>query len=118
MVRSLARWGSPPVFGFVLAACGSSGASGTPIGQPVSHGDAAPDAAGREASEPTPDASCAVAIEGHPIEGNLHMQFCSPLTFGTNPPSSGNHYPTWAAYRTYAQTFLPGFWVHSLEHGA
>jgi hypothetical protein len=63
-------------------------------------------------------ATCRAIEEGHPNEGNLHMATCSPLTYGTNPPSSGNHYPIWAAYRSYAQPFLPGFWVHSLEHGA
>jgi hypothetical protein len=116
MLRSVSRWSLAP-FGFALAACGSDGAHLTPIGQPVNHGDAAADA-GHEAAEPVPDAACPVFVEAHAIEGNLHMATCSPLTFGTNPPSSGNHYAIWAAYRTYTQPFLPGFWVHSLEHGA
>jgi hypothetical protein len=63
-------------------------------------------------------ATCAAVVEAHESEGNLHMALCSPLTYATNPPSSGNHYPIWAAYKTYSQPFLPGFWVHSLEHGA
>jgi hypothetical protein len=46
------------------------------------------------------------------------MPVCSPLTFGTNPPSSGNHYAIWAAYQTYERAIARGFWVHSLEHGA
>jgi hypothetical protein len=46
------------------------------------------------------------------------MPTCSPLTYGTNPPSSGNHYAIWADYRTYDRPILPGFWVHALEHGA
>jgi len=66
---------------------------------------------------PEDGASCSVVVEEHPIEGNLHMLPCSPLVYGTNPPSSGNHYGNWAAYQTYNKPFLPGFWVHSLEHG-
>jgi len=46
------------------------------------------------------------------------MPVCSPLTYATNPPSSGNHYAIWAAYGTYDRVFPRGFWVHSLEHGA
>jgi len=57
-------------------------------------------------------------VEAHPSEGNLHMGTCAPLFYATNPPSSGNHYPIWAAYQTYQQPLLPGFWVHNLEHGA
>ena len=34
------------------------------------------------------------------------------------PPSSGTHYPVWAAYRSYANAVPRGFWVHDLEHGA
>ena len=46
------------------------------------------------------------------------MPICSPISYGTNPPSSGNHYPIWAAYQTYERAIPRGFWVHSLEHGA
>ena len=59
-----------------------------------------------------------ISLGCYSSEGNLHMPVCSPLAYGTNPPQSGNHYPIWAAYKTYAQPFLPGFWVHNLEHGA
>jgi hypothetical protein len=46
------------------------------------------------------------------------MPLCAPLTYATNPPSSGNHYAIWAAYQTYDRPFPRGFWVHNLEHGA
>jgi hypothetical protein len=61
---------------------------------------------------------CHVQIASHPIEGNQHAPVCSPLTYGTNPPSSGDHYGVWADYQTYGVPFPRGFWVHSLEHGA
>jgi uncharacterized protein DUF3105 len=93
--------------GVVLAACGSSAAPTSPNGQGV---DARP--------PPGDGPTCAAIVQSHPIEGNLHEPVCSPLSYGTNPPSSGNHYAIWASYRTYTQPFLPGFWVHCLEHGA
>jgi hypothetical protein len=65
-----------------------------------------------------PPGTCAPVVESHPIEGANHMPVCSPLTFGSNPPSSGNHYAIWAAYQTYDRAIARGFWVHSLEHGA
>ncbi|HZU83441.1 MAG TPA: DUF3105 domain-containing protein [Polyangiaceae bacterium] len=46
------------------------------------------------------------------------MAVCSQVTYGTKPPSSGDHYPIWAAYETYAAAIPEGYWVHDLEHGA
>jgi hypothetical protein len=62
--------------------------------------------------------SCNPVTEKHPSEGNLHQAICSPLVYHTNPPSSGDHYPVWAVYKSYAKPFLRGFFVHNLEHGA
>jgi Protein of unknown function (DUF3105) len=126
MARWLSGWGLVSISGLVLAACGSSESPAAPVGQPVHPGDASTDigevqvdAVGPETGEPLVDgATCTAVAEAHALEGNLHMALCSPLIYATNPPSSGNHYPIWAAYRTYTQPFLPGFWVHSLEHGA
>lgn len=53
----------------------------------------------------------------HPSEGAGHSNLCDPLTYGTSPPSSGVHYPVWAAYKTYAQPVPWGFLVHAMEHG-
>ena len=63
-------------------------------------------------------ASCTVVIEGHPEEGFEHIPCTSPATYLTEPPSSGNHYPIWAAYQTYSSPVPWGNLVHSLEHGA
>ncbi len=114
--------------GALFAACGSSS---DPTGS-AGLGTHPKDGGQPDAAEPGDDAgstidtalppvedgpSCAVVVAAHPIEGNLHMPLCSPLAYGTNPPSSGDHYPIWASYRTYTKPFLPGFFVHSLEHG-
>jgi hypothetical protein len=63
-----------------------------------------------------------VACDGAEIyfesEGASHVPNCSAVEYGTNPPSSGNHYGTWADFRIYDTALPRGFWVHSLEHGA
>jgi hypothetical protein len=57
-------------------------------------------------------------VQQHPIEGSTHVPVCALIDYRTNPPSSGNHYPIWAAYKTYPSPVPEGFWVHDLEHGA
>ena len=61
---------------------------------------------------------CHAVIEQHADEGAAHIEQCSPATYLTNPPSSGNHYPIWANYRVYDKPVPWGFLVHQLEHGA
>jgi hypothetical protein len=53
----------------------------------------------------------------HAIEGFNHVDACSYVDYHTLPPSSGDHYPFWAAYMTYDQPVPEGYWVHNLEHG-
>jgi len=96
---------------------GDSGAGGTISLSDASIADAA-DAG--EASEPsTVDGGvCAMTTQTHPSEGGAHVNVCSQVTYGTNPPSSGNHYPNWAAFGVYQFALPRGFWVHNMEHGA
>jgi hypothetical protein len=62
--------------------------------------------------------TCTAVVAQHPNEGAFHVD-CLPVpTYGTKPPSSGNHYPIWADYKTYATPVPWGHLVHSLEHGA
>jgi hypothetical protein len=68
-----------------------------------------------EASAPV--GPCEAVEQEHPIEGFVHVAVCSDVTYGTKPPSSGNHYPIWAAYQTYTTPVPEGFYVHNLEHG-
>lgn len=63
-------------------------------------------------------AACSATVTQHPDAGNQHADNCSPLAYGSNPASSGTHYGSWAAYKTYPKGVPPGFLVHSLEHGA
>ena len=39
-------------------------------------------------------------------------------TWDSNPPSSGDHYPVWAAFQEYDAAVPRGYYVHDLEHGA
>ncbi len=57
-------------------------------------------------------------LQQHPVEGQTHVNVCSVVGYQTNPPSSGDHYPIWAAYKIYPAPIPEGFWVHDLEHGA
>jgi Protein of unknown function (DUF3105) len=90
------------------------GDGGSCTSAPSDGGDAMPDAN----VGPSEGGACEAIAAAHPIEGAQHLPICSPLSYGTNPPSSGNHYPQWAEYRTYDRAIPRGFWVHSLEHGA
>jgi hypothetical protein len=66
-----------------------------------------------------PDVSGAPLGEAsHPNEGANHLVTCSSACYGTMPPSSGNHYPTWPVYKAYDQPVPWGFLVHGLEHGS
>jgi hypothetical protein len=64
-----------------------------------------------------PMGPCAAVEQQHAIEGQAHVPDCSAMSYGTNPPSSGDHYGVWAAYKVYANPIPPGYWVHDLEHG-
>ncbi len=111
------------------AACGSStpgpsGAGGAGGAGAADGGNCAGSSSDADAERPpfdgapSDDGGCRIDAAAHPIEGAQHLPICSPLTWATNPPSSGNHYAIWADYRTYDRPIPRGFWVHSLEHGA
>jgi hypothetical protein len=90
--------------------CGGSGSKSTADAQPSTS----------ETQPWTADgAACAVEVSGQANGGHLHTaKDCDPVTSATNPPSSGTHYPNWAAYKSYAAPVPWGFLVHCLEHGA
>lgn len=58
-------------------------------------------------------------VEQQPILGARHVPQGSFIDFsGYNPPASGNHFATWAAYDRQYVSLDRGFWVHDAEHGA
>jgi hypothetical protein len=68
-----------------------------------------------EASAPM--GKCEAVEQQQAIEGWSHVAVCSHVQYFTNPPSSGDHYPIWAAFKSYAAPIPSGFYVHDLEHG-
>jgi hypothetical protein len=73
------------------------------------------DAPGFDANGPN---DCGTLIATHDLLPSPHIELCSPTSYPDLPPTSGPHYPIWAAFKTYASPVNPGFLVHALEHGA
>lgn len=67
---------------------------------------------------PVPDSACGAVVTEERVTGSNHVAECSVLRHASNPPSGGDHYDSWAAFRRYDVVVPRGFWVHSLEHGA
>jgi Protein of unknown function (DUF3105) len=80
--------------------------------------DSPDDAAFFDATPSPPMGPCGAVVQQRAIEGFAHVPVCSHVTYQSKPPSSGDHYPIWAAYRSYSSAIPEGFWVHDLEHGA
>jgi uncharacterized protein DUF3105 len=80
--------------------------------------DALADASDAPNPPPQPDASCLITIDSPPLLPALHVMIGSAIQWNSNPPSSGEHYPIWAAYQAYTTPVPRGYYVHNLEHGA
>jgi hypothetical protein len=95
---------------------GGAGATGTGGADAGVGGDGG---AGGGASGSGGAVACVPVVAQHTEEGmRSHLPCTPPPVYGTNPPSSGNHYGAWADYRTYATPVPWGHLMHSLEHGA
>ena len=112
---------------------GTGGSSGSPMSEGGTAG-ARQDggAAGAAAAgSPTTDAGAGGALSGAAgsadcgVEATTysnptaqHVSACSVIDYPMNPPVYGDHYPYWAAYKSYSFPVPLGFLVHDLEHGA
>ncbi len=66
-----------------------------------------------------PEASCFVRVDSPPLQPGNHVAIGTDITtWDSNPPSSGDHYPVWAAFQEYDAAVPRGYYVHDLEHGA
>lgn len=65
-----------------------------------------------------PAASCLVTIETPELLAGTHVPEGTVITYNSNPPSSGPHYPVWAQFQEFTAPLDEGYLVHSLEHGA
>jgi hypothetical protein len=75
-----------------------------------------PACGGGSATTPAPVPSAAPGVPV-PNEGWAHVPEGTPITYTSNPPASGPHYPVWARWEEHATTVARGYWVHNLEHG-
>ena len=53
-----------------------------------------------------------------PLATATHVDTCTPVSYATNPPSSGDHWPIWAAFKKYTKHVPRELYVHDMEHGA
>jgi Protein of unknown function (DUF3105) len=95
----------------VALACGSTTSAAT-------EADAASSAASDAAGTGDAAVGCQMLLASVPNEGATHVPEGSALTFLSNPPASGSHYPVWAQFGAYQVSVPRGYWVHNLEHGA
>ena len=103
----------PDVIDTASAGSGGSGGSGGSPPEPiveVLNPDAPP--------LPGFDTCEVVITENLPMEGQTHVPVCDAVTYETNPPSSGDHWPLWAEYRLHESPVPRQVLVHNLEHGA
>jgi hypothetical protein len=104
----------------LVLACGdddstNGGGTGTSSG---GGGDAGPAICAQTPAPVKPVASCEVTLESPPIASANHVPEGTQIAYCSNPPSSGNHYPVWAAYKEYTTPIEWPYLVHSMEHGA
>jgi hypothetical protein len=63
------------------------------------------------------DAACGAMYQRHNPEPGVHVEVGTTITWNTNPPSSGAHFPIWARWGVHNAVLPRGHWVHNLEHG-
>jgi Protein of unknown function (DUF3105) len=68
--------------------------------------------------EGSPMGDCASVQRSYQGATATHLPECSNIIYSTSPPVFGQHYPVWAAYKTYDFPVPLGYLVHDLEHGA
>ena len=52
-----------------------------------------------------------------PELGRDHITDIAEITYNSNPPTSGSHFPLWAKPGLYPEVISDGYLIHSLEHG-
>lgn len=117
---------SPCVLLLLGAACGDSAGGGGAGGEAAGGGGSGGEPPAPIVTELTPDqpplpgqSECKVTITDHvPDEGHTHVEICTEVDYQSNPPSSGNHWPIWAEFRTHTTPVPREMLVHNLEHGA
>lgn len=63
------------------------------------------------------DAGCMANYAQWPQDPGLHVDTDASITWSTNPPSSGTHFPIWAHWGVHSEVVPRGYYVHNEEHG-
>ncbi len=123
-----ASWSSIPATLSVVLAFGCSDVDEPPLNAGPTSSFCAADAGAFEEVAVTPaapvtetpieESACSAIERIYTVEPSPHLENCVAVGYSTNPPSSGAHYSTWAAFQEYDEPVPHGFLVHSLEHGA
>jgi hypothetical protein len=61
--------------------------------------------------------ACDGVIEDVRGEPALHVPIGSAITWSTNPPATGMHFPIWAKWDHHYTALDRGYWIHNAEHG-
>jgi hypothetical protein len=104
--------GGSPAAG--VAAVGEAGMAGASLGA----GGAANEGGGAGQGSAGASGVCDAVVAQHALSPGIHVVACAAIDYATNPPSSGEHYPTWADYGVYDFALPRGYWMHNLEHGS
>lgn len=115
----LARFLMVSAFALSVPAVFAAGCGGSDDGDPpMAASDGSVSDRARLDAPYHPDASCPVTIESPELLSVKHVPEGSTITWNSNPPSSGDHFPVWAAFQEYTSPVPRGYLVHDLEHGA
>jgi hypothetical protein len=119
--RLLSVTGALGSLSFVVVGCGDDGSSSSSSssGTGTNNPDGGPPICAPGPAPQKPAASCEVTIESPPIPKTInHVPVGTNLQYCGSPPSSGDHFPQWAAFAEYDKEIEFGYLVHDLEHGA
>ncbi len=67
--------------------------------------------------QPKLKSSVPLHIKTYPALTRTHIKLGTKVTYNSDPPTSGPHYPDWAKSGVYDKPVDDRFLVHSLEHG-
>ncbi len=107
-----------PSLGIAFIACGGHTSNSPLLDASFDHAEAAQLDRARLDEPYHPEASCLVTIESPPVLDGVHVAIGTDVTYNSNPPSSGPHYPIWAAFQEFPDPVDRRYYVHDLEHGA